>query len=80
MNKCDKYLKKLLPKERDVIITILEQIQKRNMKGLDIKKLKGYDNYFRVRKGNTRIIFHLDINGVPIIEGIERRRDTTYNI
>jgi mRNA-degrading endonuclease RelE of RelBE toxin-antitoxin system len=78
MNKIDKYLKKLNPKDRASIIEILEQITSGDISGLDIKKLKGYDNYFRVRKGKTRIIFHLDINGLPIIERIERRSDTTY--
>ena len=78
MNKLDKYLKKLLPKERESLIEVIEQIESGITSGLDMKKLKGYDNYFRIRKGNTRIIFHLDRNGRPIIERNERRSDNTY--
>jgi mRNA-degrading endonuclease RelE of RelBE toxin-antitoxin system len=78
MNKIDKYIRKLLPKERQSLLGILEQIRDGDMSGLDIKKLKGYDNYFRVRKGKTRIIFHLDINDQPVVERVERRSDTTY--
>lgn len=79
MNKSDKFLKKCTSKERVQLIEILTHISNRNLSGLDIKKLKGYDNYFRVRKGSIRIIFHLDINGSPIIQTIERKNDTTYD-
>ena len=78
MNKIDKYIKRLRPKERVDILEILEQIQAGLLLGLDIKKLKGYDNYFRVRKGKTRIIFHLDKSGQPVINRVERRGENTY--
>ncbi len=78
MNKIDKYLKKLTSKERVDLLDILLKIKSGDISGLDIKKLKGYENYFRVRKGNTRILFHLDINGNGIIEEVVRRSDTTY--
>jgi len=78
MNKIDKYLKKLLPKERQAIIEIIEQINSGIISGLDFKKLKGYDNFFRIRKGETRIIFHFDRNGQLIVSRIERRNDKTY--
>lgn len=80
MNKSDKFLKKCTSKERTQLIEILTSISKGDLSGLDIKKLKGYDNYFRVRKGSIRIIFHLDINGIPMIQTIERRNDTTYDL
>lgn len=78
MNKIDKYIKKLIPKEREAMLDVLERIKHGILADLDIKKLKGYDNYFRVRKGKTRIIFHLDINGQPVIKRVERRGDNTY--
>lgn len=79
MNKLGKYLKKSNQKERTAILDVLEQLSKGNMVGLDLKKLKGYDNYFRARKGKTRIIFHLDVNGKPVIQSIEKRDDNTYS-
>ncbi|MDE1975130.1 MAG: hypothetical protein KGI49_01315 [Patescibacteria group bacterium] len=78
MNKTDKYIKKLPPKKREEILEILRRIKEGIMAGLDFKKLKGYDNYFRVRKGDTRIIFHLDINGQPEIRSVGNKDDNTY--
>jgi mRNA-degrading endonuclease RelE of RelBE toxin-antitoxin system len=78
MNNIEKYLKKLTSKERIKVFEILQKIKSGDLSGLDIKKLKGTENYFRVRKGDTRILFHLDINGSGIIEEIVRRSDTTY--
>ena len=78
MNKIDKYLKKLTAEERAAVLEVLTKIKKGDLSGLDIKKLKGYDNYFRVRKGKSRILFHLDIQGEVVIQRIVRRNDTTY--
>jgi len=78
MNKIHKYLDKLLPKERDLIIEIVAQIERGDMSNLDIKKLKGYFNIYRVRKGKTRILFHFDAMGRTAIDSISRRSDNTY--
>ena len=76
-------LKKLLSKfnkaERKAIESLIESIVSFNWSGLDIKKLKGYENIFRVRKGKLRIIFSKE-KGEIFILAIERRRDTTYNL
>jgi len=54
-------LKKLLSKfnreERGVLEFLIEKIVSLNWSGLNIKKLKGYQNIFRIRKGKIRIIF-----------------------
>lgn len=78
MNKIDKYIKKLIPKEREAMLDVLERIKHGILADLDMKKLKGYANLFRVRKGKTRFIFHLDINGSPVIDDVDRRGDNTY--
>jgi len=76
-------LKKLLSKfnkaERRAIESLIESIVSFNWRGLDVKKLKGYENIFRVRKGKLRIIFSKE-KGEIFILAIERRRDTTYNL
>ena len=75
-------LKKLLSKfnkaERRAIESLIESIVSFNWRGLDVKKLKGYENIFRVRKGKLRIIFSKE-KGEIFILTIERRSDTTYN-
>ena len=59
-------LKKLLSKfnkaERRAIESLIESIVSFNWRGLDVKKLKGYENIFRVRKGKLRIIFSYNKN------------------
>ncbi len=79
MNKIDKYLDKLLPKERSSILEIMAKIEGGDTDNLDIKKLKGYNNYYRARVGKTRILFFFDTNGHPRLDKIVRRDDNTYN-
>ena len=77
MDRVTKFLKKLTPKERKITEEIIVRVSAHDFSGLDIKKLKGVKNIFRIRKGNIRIIFLKD--GVRIsILSIERRSDTTY--
>jgi mRNA-degrading endonuclease RelE of RelBE toxin-antitoxin system len=74
-------LKKLLSKfsdgERRVLEPLIEAIISLNWRNLDIKKLTGYDNIFRARKGNIRVIFAKDKKEISILS-IERRRESTY--
>ncbi|MEK7147253.1 MAG: hypothetical protein AAB772_03305 [Patescibacteria group bacterium] len=74
-------LKKLLSKfgkeERGIIASLIDAIVSLNWISLDIKKLKGYHNIFRVRKGKIRIIFIKDKKEISIL-AIERRHEDTY--
>lgn len=78
-DKIQKALDKLTAKEKEAVKDVLEKIKKRRFAGLDIKKLKGRENIFRVRKGDVRIIYQ-DKSGAGIfILAIERRNDDTYS-
>lgn len=79
MDKIAKALKKLAAGEKEIIKIILVKINARDFNGLDIKKLKGREDIYRVRKGKVRIIYRL-INNKIFILTIERRNDNTYNI
>lgn len=57
MDKIAKALGKLSEEERKQLKGLLLAIKVGNLKKLDLKKLKGRDNIFRVRKGKLRIIF-----------------------
>jgi len=74
-------LKKLLSKfdreERFALEILIEKIISLNWKKLDVKKLKGYQEVFRLRKGKIRIIFSKNKMDVSIIN-IERRNEKTY--
>jgi len=78
MDRIAKTLKKLSPKEREALKTILDNIVAKNFVGLDIKKLKGHENIYRVRKGDLRVIYRVAPDSVTTILAIERRSDTTY--
>ena len=75
-------LKKLLSKfskeERRILEFLIEKVVSLNWRNLDIKKLKGYKDIFRVRKGKIRIIFIKNEKNISILS-IERRREDTYN-
>ncbi|MEK9175729.1 MAG: hypothetical protein AAB795_04060 [Patescibacteria group bacterium] len=78
MDKITKFLNKLSSKEKEVVVNIISHILANDFFHLDIKKLKGENNIFRVRKGDIRIIFQKKKNNIFIL-AVERRSDTTYS-
>ncbi len=77
MDKIEKALRKLSPKERERVKQILEALARGDFAKLDIKKLKGRDDIFRARKGEIRILYRTE-KGKIFLLTIERRNDTTY--
>lgn len=77
MDRIEKALQKLTPRERRRIAETLERIEQNQWHGLDMKKLKSRHDIFRVRKGNIRIIFRME-NKQAFILAIERRSKDTY--
>ena len=77
MDKIDKFLKKIPEETRREIHKIISLIIKGDLKSLDIKKLKGRENIFRVRRGKIRIIYGI-FDGETKILAIEKRSDNTY--
>ncbi len=78
MNKLQKFLSKLGHKERLGAHELIERILARNFEGLDVTKLKGVENLFRVRKGDIRVVYSYHDKTIHILD-IGRRNDTTYN-
>lgn len=80
MDKIEKALNKLSNKEKKQFKQLLLLIQSNQLAGLDIKKLVGHDDIFRIRKGNYRIIFRMNekTNTIKIL-ALERRSDRTYS-
>ena len=77
MDKIDKAIARLSEKERAWLKDILRQLSKNDLKGLDVKRLKGRDDIFRVRKGDLRIIYRMQSVKIFIL-AIERRNERTY--
>ncbi len=74
-------LKKILSKfseaEQLEIESTIATVISLNWRTLDIKKLKGHENIYRVRRGRLRIIFSKEKKGISIF-AIERRKEDTY--
>lgn len=77
MDKIQKALQKLSEKERALVKNILLRLESGNFIGLDMVKLKGHKDIFRVRKGDLRILFILRDKTISIL-AIERRSEKTY--
>ncbi len=75
----EKFLAKVTSKEKKILADLLQKILENKLENLDIKKLSGYDDVFRIRKGSFRIIFKVTKADRKILF-IERRSNTTYNI
>ncbi|MBI4836233.1 MAG: type II toxin-antitoxin system mRNA interferase toxin, RelE/StbE family [Candidatus Abawacabacteria bacterium] len=74
MEKYRKFLLLLSPKQRSVILEIIEKLTKLDFVGMDIKKLKGYDSLYRVRKGSVRIVYFYNGEKV-VVTDIAFRKD-----
>jgi len=77
MDKNQKFLKRLSDKEFREVENVLRKILIRDTTKLDIKKLSGYRDIYRVRTGSIRIIF-LDTGDDTEILEISRRSEKTY--
>ncbi|MBI2099533.1 type II toxin-antitoxin system RelE/ParE family toxin [Candidatus Uhrbacteria bacterium] len=73
-----KFLRKIPERQRKQIEYLIEKIMSRETAGLDIQKLKGIKDVYRLKKGDMRIIYRIFNDEIMII-AIERRSDTTYN-
>jgi len=77
MNKLEKFLLKLSKKEKMKLRLIIRKIRLGELGGLDNKKLRGYANIYRIRKGNFRINYIKEKNTNFIIS-IKKRDERTY--
>ena len=72
-----KLLSKFNKDDRLVLEFLIEKIIFLDWDGLDIKKLQGYDDIYRLRKGKLRVIFYKRKSSISIIN-IKHRNDKTY--
>lgn len=77
MDKINKALNKLTAKEKERVKNIIKALQSGRFDRLDVKKLKGRMDIFRVKKGDLRVIYQINNNQVFILQ-IGRRKETTY--
>lgn len=78
MDLIQKFLKRLDAKRQSAAKQVIDQIYARDFTSLDMKKLKGHKNLYRVRKGKMRIQFTINDNDTITMRGIEFRNNNTY--
>lgn len=77
VTKIEKYLLKLSEKQRIKLVLATQKIVNRELSDFSIKKLKGYNDLYRIRIGRHRIIFQ-DVETHCKIITVTKRDDTTY--
>ncbi len=77
MDKIFKFLRKRRKKERLLLMAAIDLIERGQLEHLDIKKLTGFDKYYRVRVGKFRIIFEKIPQKNQIIK-VDEKDDQTY--
>lgn len=77
MDALGKLLKRASRKDRESLLILMRAIKDaETRKLLDIKKLSDSE-HFRVRKGNFRIIYHLE-NDMVVTDSVRFRNEKTY--
>lgn len=76
MDEIEKLFRKISKKDRELLQKIILDLLG-GVKSLNIKKLKDSD-FYRLKKGKFRIIFHYDSKKEAIIDSIRIRREDTY--
>ena len=77
MDKVDKFTRKL---RHDIAVRVLHELKNiriGEVAHLDVKKLKGEDNQYRVRLGKVRIKFIRTASGNEVVD-ISFRNENTY--
>lgn len=77
MNKTDKFIKKLTKSQRLQLDNSLRKLYEDQLSALDIKKLTGSKDIFRLRVGRIRVIYSKRNDKIKIIL-ITNRDDKTY--
>lgn len=60
-----------------IALEYLDAIKNRDFENINLKKLKGFDNLYRIRKSKIRIIFYMNEKEIRLIK-LDNRNDNTY--
>jgi len=79
MEKIEKLFRKISKKDRTKLLALVnELLDKDERQNLRIEKIKDSD-FYKIRKGDLRIIFHFKINDEAVIDSIKLRNEKTYH-
>jgi mRNA-degrading endonuclease RelE of RelBE toxin-antitoxin system len=78
VDRMSKNLAKFPRDDRTSLLALMKRIEKNDLEGLQIKKLSGHENAYRVKKGDFRIIFSKRTSQENVLIAVERRSESTY--
>ncbi len=78
MNTIEKFLRTLSVKEREAVLSVMQQILQDFRKVPGVKRLQGKHDVYCVRMGPYRLLFTIRGNGKANIFRITRRNEKTY--
>jgi len=67
MDKIEKFLVKLSSKDRELVAVLIMKAICGDLKGLDVKKLKGFKGLYGIREGKIRVVFEKSILGNRVL-------------
>ncbi|MFA5134159.1 MAG: hypothetical protein WC459_05155 [Patescibacteria group bacterium] len=77
-DKIAKALSRFFQKEKEFVKNLLLKIYKRDVAGLNLKKLKGRNDIYRIRKRKIRIVYKIDEKQIYLL-AIERRCEHSFS-
>ena len=78
MDKIDKALLKLSDKQRHKLMGAFSLVVNGQLDGLNITKLKGHKDLYRLRIGNTRLIYRKTDQQQLVVVYVGKRDEQTY--
>lgn len=78
MDKLQKSLAKLDHRYSVIAEELVNRAIRQDLYGLNVKKLRGYDDTYRIRKSRVRVVYSLDKNKKVSILKIDLKDNRTY--
>lgn len=78
--KAQKFLERLTRQEREKIVSKIQDLRSSRIQALNIKKLQGYKNLYRIRVDNHRVVFAAITKKQTIIILVIGHRREVYDI
>jgi len=76
MNNIEKLLRKVHPHDKVVLVETLRALKYGELERFRVEKMSGSD-FYKVRKGNFRFVFHYESNAI-VVDTVKLRNEKTY--
>jgi mRNA-degrading endonuclease RelE of RelBE toxin-antitoxin system len=77
MDKIQKALAKLPKQHREIFYALMVKLMARDFLGLNVAKIKGYKEVYRIKHGRLRVVFKMSQQELSVLE-VGLRSEKTY--